>query len=129
MGKHLEHCGTSLVVEPSTQQRIPVSEQRIWDETVCKGKFETLFEDSNKVEAPSLLASAWSESDMWLQATPVPSLGSQLGADTLTVAAALKIGAPLCEPHVRRGGANVNSLGLHNLTYRFSACRLARHAE
>ena len=47
----------------------------------------------------------------------------------LTVADSLRIGSPLCEPHVCRGGANVNTLGLHKLTCRFSAGRLARHAE
>ena len=49
--------------------------------------------------------------------------------DTLTVLVALKIGAPVCEPHVCRCGANFNTLGLHNLACRFSAGRLARHAE
>ena len=66
---------------------------------------------------------------MWLQAIPVPSLGTQLDADTLTASVALRIGAPVCEPNVCRSGANVNTLGLQNLALRFSASRLARHAE
>ena len=49
--------------------------------------------------------------------------------DTLSVSAALRIGASKCEPHVCRCGANVNTPGLHNLACRFSAGRLARHTE
>ena len=103
--------------------------QRNWDEPICKTKFETLLEESNQVERARLLAAAESESGMWLQAIPVPSLGTQLDPDTLTVSVALRIGAPVCEPHVCRCGANVNTLGLHSLACRFSAGRLARHGE
>ena len=66
---------------------------------------------------------------MWLQAIPVPSLGTQLDPDTLTMSVALRIGAPICEPHVCSCGANVNTPGLHNLACIFRAGRLARHAK
>ena len=66
---------------------------------------------------------------MWLQAIPVPSLGTQLDANTLKVSVALRMGAPVCEPHVCRYGTNVNALSLHNLACMFSAGRLAKHAE
>ena len=82
-------------------------------------------EESNQVERASLLAAAESESGMWLQAIPVPSLGTHLVADTLTAAVALRIRAPVCEPHVCRCGPNFNTLGLHVLASRFSADRLA----
>lgn len=42
---------------------------------------------------------------------------------------ALRIGAPVCEPDVCRCGANVNTLGLHNLVCRLSAGRLNRHVD
>ena len=76
-----------------------------------------------------MLAAAESVSGMWFQAILVPSLRTELDPDTLTVSAALRIGAPVCEPHVCRRGANVNTLGLHNLPCRFNAGRLARYAE
>ena len=91
--------------------------------------FETLLEQSNQVERAKLLASAESESGMWLQAIQVQSLGTQLDTYTLRVSVVLRIGATVCEPLVCRCGANVNTLGLHNLACRFSADRLARHAE
>ena len=47
----------------------------------------------------------------------------------MTVSVALRIGAPVYEPHVCRCGANVITFGLHNLAFRFSAGRIARHAE
>ena len=77
----------------------------------------------------TLTAVAESESGMWLDANPVSSLRTQLGADTLTAAVALSIRAPLGEPHVCRLIANANTLGLYNLACRFSAGRLARHSE
>ena len=76
---------------------------------MCKAKFETLLEESNKVETARLLAAAESESAMWLQAIPVPSLGTQQDADTLTVSVALWFGGPVCELQVCRCGANVNT--------------------
>ena len=104
-------------------------QQRSWDEPVCKDKFKTLLEESNQVERARLLTTAGPESSMPFHPIPFPSLGAQPDADTLTVAVALGIGAPVCEPHSFRCGANVNTLGLHNLPCRFSAGRLATHAE
>ena len=61
-------------------------------------------------------------SGMSLQAIPVPSLGTQLDADTLTVAVALRIVAPVCELRACRCGANAFTPAC-----RFSAGRLTRH--
>ena len=47
----------------------------------------------------------------------------------MTMSVALRIGAPICEPQICRCGANVITLGLHNLACRFSAGRLVRYAE
>ena len=69
------------------------------------------------MERARSLAAAESETGSLLQANPVPLLGTQLDADTLSVSVALMIGAAVCEPHLCRFGANV------------SAGRLARHAE
>ena len=81
------------------------------------------------MEKARFLAVAESESGIWIQEIPVPSLETQLDADTFTVAVALRIRSPVCEPHVCRCGANVNTLSLHTLACRFSAGRLARHAK
>ena len=48
--------------------------QRSWDESICISKFETLLKEPKQVERARLLATAESESGMWLQAIPVPSL-------------------------------------------------------
>ena len=53
--------------------------------------------------------------------------GNKTGCRYLTIAAALRIGAPVYELHVRRCDANITTSGLHNLACRFSAGRLARH--
>ena len=76
-----------------------------------------------------MLAAAESESGIRFQVISVPSLETQLEAETLTGLVALRIGAQVCEPHVCRCRANVNTLGLHNLACRVSAAGLPRHAE
>ena len=76
-----------------------------------------------------MFASAESKSGMWLLAIAVPSFGTQLDADTLTLSVAFRIAAPVCEPHVCRCGANVNIFGVHNLVCKLGACRLTRLVE
>ena len=76
-----------------------------------------------------MLAAAVSEFGICHQTISDPSLRVQLDANTLTVAFAIRIGAPVCEKHVCRCGANVDSLDIHSLVCRLSAGRLARHTE
>ena len=47
----------------------------------------------------------------------------------MRVAAALRVGAPICEPHTCRCGQRVDRLGHHGLSCCFSAGRLPRHAH
>ena len=47
----------------------------------------------------------------------------------MTVPVVLRNGAPVCEPQVCRCVANVVTLAHYNLACRFSAGRLAKHAE
>ena len=64
-----------------------------------------------------MLAAAESESDIWFQATPVPSLGTQLCTDTSTVAVAHRIGGPVREPHMS-AGAELLLIHLTSITRR-----------
>ena len=47
----------------------------------------------------------------------------------MRIAVALRLGAPICEPHPCRCGHRVDRLGHHGLSCRFSAGRLPRHAN
>ena len=106
-------------MEPSAQHLSPVPSKEDVMNSHVKAKLDTLLEESNQGERARLLAAAKS----------VPSLRTQVDVNTLTLAVALRIGAPVCKPHVWRCGDNVNTLGLHNLACKFSADWLAGHAE
>ena len=104
--------------------------QRFWDDLACKETRDQLLKTANQVDRARLLAASEPHTAAWLQAVPVPSLGLHLDADTVRVAVALRLGAPICEPHYcRQCNQPVNRLGHHGLSCRKSAGRLARHAN
>ena len=75
-----------------------------------------------------LLAVQAKESGVWLNALPVPSLGLRLDDEVVCIAAGLRLGVPLCRPHVcSQCGGHMNELGIHGLSCKFSAGRLPRH--
>ena len=61
-----------------------------------------------------LLAAHTRESGAWLNALPVSALGLRMDDDTVRVAMGLRLGAPLCLPHVcHHCRAEVGKLGTH----------------
>jgi hypothetical protein len=75
-----------------------------------------------------LIAAAAPHSGAFLHARPCSSLGTRLDNASLRVAIALRLGAPVCLPHVCVCGASVDSTGRHGLSCRKSAGRLSRHS-
>ena len=60
----------------------------------------------------------------------MPSLGLHLDDETVRVSVALRLGAPICQPHrCRSCGRTVTPLGLHGLSCLKSAGRHPRHAH
>ncbi len=101
--------------------------QREWD--VAPGiVFRDLLANGHQTVRARLLAASQRESGLWLHAVPVPSLGTQLDPDTLRIAVALRVGSPVCEPHICRCGQGMDAHGLHGLSCRYSAGRHPRHA-
>ena len=77
-----------------------------------------------------LLAAHTRESGAWLNALPVSALGLCMDDDTVHVAMGLRLGAPLCLPHVcHHCGAEVGKLGTHGLSCHKSQGRHPRHAS
>ena len=103
--------------------------QRAWDDAACRAKRESLLDTANQLHRARLLAAADPHSGSWLHALPLPSLGLHLDDETVRVAVALRLGAPVCQPHRCRCGRQVDNLGHHGLSCRFSAGRLPRHAN
>jgi len=65
----------------------------------------------------------------WLLALPVTSCGLRLDDESVRVAAGLRLGVPLCEPHGCPCGAPVLTDGHHGLSCALGPGRLPRHAS
>ena len=75
------------------------------------------------------MAVSCAESGAWLNALPIAHLGLRLSDDVVRVAVGLRLGVPICRPHLCAScGANVEALGVHGLSCRFSKGRHSRHA-
>ena len=103
--------------------------QKAWDGIISSTHLEILVESANQVHRARLLAAKQPHSGAWLNVTPLPSLGLHLDDASVRVATALRVGAPICEPHVCRCSQRVDRLGHHGLSCRYSAGRLPRHAN
>ena len=103
--------------------------QRDWDGIACRHRLDSLLQPSSQVNRARLLAASSPYSGAWLNATPVPSLGLHLSDAAVQVGVALRLGAPVCEPHLCRCQRWVDIFGHHGLSCRYSAGRLPRHAN
>jgi hypothetical protein len=103
--------------------------QRVWDKPLLAPHHKLLLENAvDQKSTARLLGASTKESGKWLQVLPCPSLGTLLDRESLRIAVALRLGAPMCRPHKCRCGVEVDSLGHHGLSCRFSAGRLPRHS-
>ena len=76
-----------------------------------------------------LLSASKKESGSWLHTLLVTPLGLRMDDNTSRIAIGLRLGAPLCIPHLcHHCGSNVDMLGTHGLSCCFSAGRHFRHA-
>jgi len=117
--------GGDDMVAPSEDRR---SKQKEWDLPVATSTLKRLVATADQVARARLLAASCRESGVWLNAIPVPSLGTELDPDVLRVAIALRVGSRICEVHSCRCGRRMDEKGLHGLSCKFSAGRHPRHA-
>lgn len=69
-------------------------------------------------------------SSKWLEALPSPHVGTMLDPTSFRMAAALRVGAPVCEPfQCSKCSSSVDSSGLHPLSCPQSQGRRSRHGE
>ena len=103
--------------------------QRDWDRAGARHIADKLLEDcTSNAGRARLRAAAQPHSGAWLSALPVASVGTLIQPDTLRIAVALRVGAPVCAPHRCRCGAQIDDSGLHALSCTRSAGRHPRHA-
>lgn len=115
------------VPQPTESSRF---QQKSWDKPLYKRQHDELLSRiSSDREKGRLLASASPGASAWLTPPPLPMLGLKLNNEQLRIAIALRLGAPICAPHRCKCGSAVDSLGVHGLSCKFNAGRLARHTE
>ena len=104
--------------------------QRTWDDIASEAYRDQLLTEADQTHRARLLAASQPHTASWLQALPVPNLGLLLDPETVRIAVALRLGAPICEPHTcRLCGRQVGRLGHHGLSCQKSAGRFPRHAH
>ena len=96
--------------------------QRSWDLAAiehCNATLDKGFSDSTNVAR--LLAARDVHSGDWLSAFPISSCGLRVDNDIIRIAAGLRLGCILCQPHTCGCGAPVDGSGTHGLSCRRSA--------
>ena len=104
--------------------------QKNWDGIVTQNLASTLLQGaSDDLERTRLLAAMDKDSGAWLQALPLTSVGLRMDDSTLRIAVGLRLGTPICTPHIcQHCGAEVLSRGTHGLSCQSSEGRHPRHA-
>ena len=102
--------------------------QKSWDQPMMEKIYDGLLQEADQVARARLLASAQKGSGACLHALPSAPLGTLLDDQTMRISVALRVGAPICEPHPCRCGSTIDSLGHHPLSCQYSAGRFPRHA-
>ena len=95
--------------------------QRVWDEISSRSVLDRLLSYADQINRARLLAASTLHSGAWLQAVPLPNLGLALDDETTRISVALRLGAPVCQPHRCRCGRMIDLLGHHGLSCRYSA--------
>ena len=105
------------------------TKQKNWDEAICSQIMQDLIDRADQVGRARLLAARAEGSGAWLQALPIPAVGTLMDNETLRIAVALRVGSPVCEPNSIkcRCRATIDQFGHHPLSCRFSAGRIPRH--
>ena len=78
------------------------NKQRVWDTLAATATRDRLVDTANQLHRARLLAASQPHTAAWLQAVPVPNLGLQLDEESVRVAVALRLGAPVCSGHTCR---------------------------
>ena len=104
--------------------------QKAWDTPRVEAISAALLDQSSDaITRARLLAVSRKESGAWLHAIPNSSLGLRMNNEMIRVAVGLRLGVPLCSPHLcQHCGAAVDHFGLHGLSCQFSTGRHYCHA-
>ena len=115
------------VLPPSSSNS---TRQCAWDEPHVSATHTMLLDSAQDEQARArLLEFSCAGSGAWLNALPIAPFGLRLSDDVVRLAAVLHLYVPICRPHLCAScGTNVEALGVHGLSCRFSKGRHSRHA-
>ena len=104
--------------------------QKSWDRPHVVAQWDSLLRSADTSNTTArLLATSVKESGAWLNALPCSALGLRMTNDTV-IAVGLRLGTPLCQPHICvHCNREVSLLGLHGLSCLKSQGRHTRHYE
>ena len=106
------------------------SHQRKWDAAVIEHDKQWLLEQTQDLPSKARLRSVMSShAGDWLSAPPLSAAGLRMDNNTVRVATALRLGAPVCAPHRCICGSLVDARGTHGLSCTCSAGRSSRHHQ
>ena len=101
--------------------------QRCWDAAaIIRGKTALMNHTPGPIDKARLLAVSAPHAGDWLMAMPISSCGLRLDNEAIRVAVGLRLGCRLCTEHRCPCGAIVDERGIHGLSCRLAAGRLAR---
>ena len=102
--------------------------QKSWDSPLVAADSATLLTTApNQVAIARLTAVSAPHAGAFLHVIPIAACGTRLDDQSLRIAIALRLGAPVCAEHRCICGSVVDASGTHGLSCRKSAGRLARH--
>lgn len=86
---------------------------------------------TNQLDIARFKALQCKESNAWINAIPSKNIGTSLDNNSVRVCMALRIGAPICQPHIFSCGTGtyVTELGIHGLSCQKNPGTLSRHIE
>jgi len=120
---------TNRHTEKTPELRVQ-SKQKAWDRASVEKTQQALIDGyPDPYHQARLLATRAAHSGDWLNAWPITACGLRLSNEAIRVAVGLRIGSPLCAPHLCPCGAAVDARGSHGLSCRRSAGRQSRHAQ
>jgi len=102
--------------------------QAAWDKpSVTADAARVLADATNPIDKARIFACSAPHSGDWLHALPISNCGLRLDDEAIRIAVGLRLGTNLCQSHACPCGAQVDARGIHGLSCRKSAGRLARH--
>lgn len=113
----------------SPPEGVEAGKQKAWDSVRSRLIADELLQNAkDDTDRVRLLAVSTKESGAWLEALPVTSLGLRLDDTALRIGVGLRLGIPICSPHVcQHCGCAVDSFGRHGLSCKKIGDRHYRH--